>query len=391
MIITVFEHQDNDNLFPINQLRGAFELRCGAFTNLERILNSFDEEVQIQLLVPDLLKDVIQERYPHAIVNPDTFRSGFWLNGKAIWNKENINKISSGNSFTCMGNPLGLYCEENISFQNVQTFINTSFSVSMDLDIPFIHNIWDPIFLQSKIITHDAQFFLDYKSAKIHPSVILENADNIYLGEKSEICPGVILDAKSGPIIIADNVYVDIGALIQGPAYIGPNSIINPGAKLRKNITLGPHCKIGGEIEDVIFQGYSNKQHDGFLGHSYIGEWVNLGANTNNSNLKNNYGSIRIKIRGKEVNTGCQFLGSIISDYVRTGISTMLNTGTIIDIGANVFGGGFQPKYIQPFQWGNEDITELDKFFDTIINIKKRRNKELGVAEKKLISTLYKK
>ena len=132
---------------------------------------------------------------------------------------------------------------------------------------------------------------------------------------------------------------------------------------------IGPGCKVGGEISSSIFHANSNKVHDGFLGHSYIGEWVNLGANTNNSNLKNNYGSIRINIRGKEVNTGCQFLGSIISDYVRTGISTMLNTGTIIDIGANVFGGGFQPKYIQPFQWGNEDITELDKFFDTIINI----------------------
>ena len=100
----------------------------------------------------------------------------------------------------------------------------------------------------------------------------------------------------SNPIIIAENSCIDIGALIQGPVFIGPDCMINPGAKLRGNVTLGPMCKIGGEVEDVIFQGYSNKQHDGFLGHSYIGEWVNLGANTNNSDLKNNYSNIKLII-----------------------------------------------------------------------------------------------
>ena len=235
----------------------------------------------------------------------------------------------------------------------------------------------------------DKKYFIEYNRGKIHPSVAIENGDNIFLGNGSEVCAGSVLDARSGPIIIAGNSYIDIGALIQGPVYIGPDCRINPGAKVRKNVTLGPMCKIGGEIEDVIFQGYDNKQHDGFLGHSYLGEWVNLGANTNNSDLKNNYGSIRIQIEEDEIDTGLQFLGSIINDYVRTGISTMLNTGTVIGLGANVFGAGFQAKYIPPFQWGTDNKTELDKFFKTIETIKNRRGKSLSEPEKILISKIY--
>ena len=182
---------------------------------------------------------------------------------------------------------------------------------------------------------------------------------------------------------------MDVGALIQGPVYIGPSCTINPGAKLRKNVTLGPMCKVGGEVEDVIFQGYVNKQHDGFLGHSYLGEWINLGANTNNSDLKNNYGSIRIQIGEDEIETGQHFFGSIIGDYVRTGISTMLNTGTVIGLGANIFGSGFQPKYIPPFQWGFDNKTELDKFFITIETMKIRRGKSVSEPEKLLIEKIY--
>ena len=153
--------------------------------------------------------------------------------------------------------------------------------------------------MQTEIITTDSQHFINYQSGDIHPSVVLENGDNIYIGENSIIRPGVILDASKGPIIIADHVYVDIGALIQGPVYIGPYCTINPGAKLRKNISLGPMCKVGGEMEDVIFQGYGNKQHDGFLGHSFVGSWVNLGAGTTTSNLKNNYSNVSIKWNGE--------------------------------------------------------------------------------------------
>jgi len=389
MIITVFEEKDSKYLFPLNQIRASFELRCGAFTNLERIQNSLNINDEIQLLVRNEIEDIIQERYPNFTVNPDSLSPGIWLNGQAFWTKDYIQQIASGRTFTHEGRILALHNRESVAISEVFDYMGKASAVSMEIDIPFIQHIWDPIFMQAEIITADSQHFIDFQSGNIHPSVVLENSDNIYINKHSEIRPGVVLDASAGPIIIEDHVFVDIGALIQGPVYIGPYCTINPGAKLHKNITLGPMCKVGGEVENVIFQGYGNKQHDGFLGHSYLGEWVNLGANTNNSDLKNNYGSIRIQIGEDEIETGRKFLGSIISDYVRTGISTMLNTGSVIGLGANVFGAGFQPKYIPPFQWGGDNFTELDKFFHTIEIMKKRRGKSLTESEKVLISKIY--
>lgn len=389
MIITIFEDQNNQHLYPLNQIRASFELRCGAFTNLERIQNSLNLNDEIQLIVRNEIQDIIKERYPNITVNPDLLLPGIWLNGQALWTKEYIKQITSGRTFTHEGRTLAVHNLESISIADVFSYMEKTSAVSMEMDIPFIHNIWDPIFMQAEIIAADSQNFMEYQSGKIHPSVILENGDNIFIGENSEIRPGVVLDASAGPIIIAKHVYIDIGALIQGPIYIGPYCTINPGAKLRKNVTLGPMCKVGGEVEGVIFQGYGNKQHDGFIGHSYIGEWVNLGANTNNSDLKNNYGSIRIQIGEDEIETDRNILGSIISDYVRTGISTMLNTGTVIGLGANVFGADFQQKYIPPFQWGSDNKTELVKFFHTIEIMKKRRGQSLNEAEKLLISKIY--
>ena len=389
MIITVFEDSNYSSLFPLNINRASCELRCGAFTNLERINNLLSTEDSIQLVVRDELTTLMKERYPNLTVNPEMVSQGIWLNGRGLWNENKLIEITSSRSYTNNGILMAIQNHEDIPLTEFHQYLDSASLVSTEIVIQFIKNVWDGIFLQSEVIAADAQNFIDYKQGDIHPTVAIENGDNVFIDGGASVRAGSVLDASAGPIIIADNAYIDIGSLIQGPVYIGPGCVINPGTKLRGNVTLGPQCKIGGEVEDVIFQGFSNKQHDGFLGHSYIGEWVNLGANTNNSDLKNNYGSIRIKVGEDEIETGRQFLGAFISDYVRTGISTMLTTGTIIGLGANVFGGGFQPKYIRPFQWGTDNKTELDKFFQTIETMKKRRGKNLGEPEKLLISKIY--
>ena len=389
MIITVFEDSNYSSLFPLNINRASCELRCGAFTNLERINNLLSAEDSIQLVVRDELTTLMKERYPNLTVNPEMVSQGIWLNGRGLWNENKLIEITSSRSYTNNGILMAIQNHEDIPLTEFHQYLDSASLVSTEIVIQFIKNVWDGIFLQSEVIAADAQNFIDYKQGDIHPTVAIENGDNVFIDGGASVRAGSVLDASAGPVIIADNAYIDIGSLIQGPVYIGPGCVINPGTKLRGNVTLGPQCKIGGEVEDVIFQGFSNKQHDGFLGHSYIGEWVNLGANTNNSDLKNNYGSIRIQIEEAEIETGRQFLGSIISDYVRTGISTMLNTGTVIGLGANVFGAGFQAKYIPPFQWGTDNKTELDKFFKTIETIKNRRGKSLSEAEKLLISKIY--
>jgi UDP-N-acetylglucosamine diphosphorylase/glucosamine-1-phosphate N-acetyltransferase len=148
--------------------------------------------------------------------------------------------------------------------------------------------------------------------------------------------------------------------LIQGPAFIGPHSRIVTG-RIREFTTIGPYCRVGGEVECCIFQGYSNKYHDGFTGHSYFGEWVNIGALTTTSDLKNTYGTIRVDLAGEQLDTGLTKLGSIVGDHVKLGIGVLLNSGTTIGTGCNLFGGGMLPKVIPCFIWGgNGEYQEYD-------------------------------
>jgi len=177
--------------------------------------------------------------------------------------------------------------------------------------------------------------------------------------------------------------------MIKGPVFISSKCVINPGTKLRGNVVLGPVSKIGGELEDCIIQGFSNKQHDGFLGHSYLGEWVNLGANTNNSNLKNNYSNVKIRLNNKLLDTHKKFLGVLMGDFSRTGISTMFNTGTYVGVGANIFGSEFQTKNIKSFQWGKSDTTNFEKLIETCRIMKSRRNLKFEECEEILLRFLY--
>ena len=389
MIITIFEDNNNSNLYPLNINRASFELRCGAFTNLERINNQLSPNDTIHLIVRSDIEPIIKEKYPYMIVNPDIVSNGLWLNGRSIWDKK-INKIiNSGKIYKKNDIIVALDSQIDVPFTDFYSHLDRISSIPVEIDIQIFNNIWDGIFIQSKILIKDSIHFMKNSEGVIHPTVSIENGDNIFIGSTSEVRAGSVLDASKGPIIIDNNSIVDIGSLVQGPIYIGERCIINPGSKLRGNISLGPGCKIGGEVEDVIFQGYSNKQHDGFLGHSYIGQWINLGANTNCSDLKNNYGKIKLKIKDDIISTGEQFLGTMMGDYSRTGISTMLNTGTIIGFGANIFGSGFQEKYIPSFQWGRDGKTELDKFLSTIEKMKLRRGKYISVEEKKLITKLF--
>ena len=206
--------------------------------------------------------------------------------------------------------------------------------------------------------------------------------DNIFVDKSAIIEAGCILDGSKGPIILGKNVIIESGSILKGPLFIDNNSIVSNGSKLKGNNLIGPHCKVGGELTNTIFHGYSNKVHDGFLGDSYIGEWVNLGANTNNSNLKNNYGHIKFNFSNRFINTKRTFLGVMIGDFTRTGISTMINTGSYFGLGCNIFGGGFQEKYIKSFSWGRDSIVEFDKLITTI-KIMKDRNPEIyeGIKE----------
>ena len=370
MNIIIFEDLNTINLEPFSINHASFELKCGIYSNLNRITNIFEENTNYYLIVRDQIKDLVQEKFPRYTVNPALIPEGIYLNGAAIWNKEHIEKISSGYAFSSMGNLVAFNSNNQIDFENFRDFIQKTSHVTSDIDMYYISYLWDCINIVGETLINDAQGFSTSESVQIEE--------------------GCILDDRDGPIILGKNVIIQSGSIIKGPIFIDCDSIINIGAKLNKNIIIGPKCKIGGEITNTIFQGYSNKQHEGFLGNSYIGEWVNLGANTNNSNLKNNYGKVKFQFSDRVVETNQMFLGTMVGDFSRTGISTMINTGSYIGLGTNVFGGGFQNKYLESFSWGNDSITDFDKFIETIKIMKSRRNQELSNSEFFFLKKYYK-
>ena len=225
------------------------------------------------------------------------------------------------------------------------------------------------------------------------PHTVCYNPDQIFVGEGANI-KSCVLDAESGPIFIGDRVTMGPGAVVIGPAAILEGSVISIGSKIRGNTTVGPFCKIGGEINQVIFQGYSNKSHDGFLGSSVIGEWCNFGAGSNNSNLKNNYSAVKLwdYEAGKYLETGLQYCGLIMGDYSKCGINTMFNTGTVVGVCANIFGYGYMPKFIPSFSWGNNEgfvDYQIDKAVETIRTVMLRRNQTFGKKEKEILQHLF--
>jgi UDP-N-acetylglucosamine diphosphorylase/glucosamine-1-phosphate N-acetyltransferase len=216
---------------------------------------------------------------------------------------------------------------------------------------------------------------------------------NIIVEKGAVIKPGSVLDAEEGPIYIGKNVTVFPQSTIIGPACILDGSSIKVGAQIYGNTTIGPVCKVGGEVEGSIIHSYSNKQHAGFLGHSYLGSWVNLGASTNTSDLKNNYGNIKVQIGTEQIDTGLTYAGLTMGDHSKSAIGTTFNTGTVVGVCCNVFGTGFPPKYIPSFAWCGTQQSyqtyQVEKAIALARVVMARRNMELSEAEADLLREVY--
>lgn len=217
--------------------------------------------------------------------------------------------------------------------------------------------------------------------------------ENIFI-EKGATIKAAILNAENGPIYIGKDTEIQEGAIIRGPFALCDHSTINMGAKLRGDTTVGPHCKVGGEVSNSVIFGYSNKGHEGFLGNSVIGEWCNLGADTNTSNLKNNYAQVKLwdYTRGGFANTGLQFCGLMMGDHSKCGINTMFNTGTVIGVGANVFGDGFPRNFIASFAWGGSSgfsTFQFPKFEETAKAVMGRRGIEFTSEDQAILQVIF--
>lgn len=225
------------------------------------------------------------------------------------------------------------------------------------------------------------------------PHTKVYSPENIFI-EKGAVIRAAILNGENGPIYIGKDTEIQEGAIIRGPFALCDNSTINMGAKLRGDTTVGPHCKVGGEVSNSVIFGFSNKGHEGFLGNSVIGEWCNLGADTNTSNLKNNYSPVKLwdYTRGSFANTGLQFCGLMMGDHSKCGINTMFNTGTVVGVGANIFGEGFPRTFIASFAWGGSSgfsTFQFPKFLETAKAVMGRRGKVFTLEEQAILQIIF--
>jgi UDP-N-acetylglucosamine diphosphorylase/glucosamine-1-phosphate N-acetyltransferase len=224
--------------------------------------------------------------------------------------------------------------------------------------------------------------------------LICYNSENIFI-EEGAVIKASILNAENGPIYIGRNALIQEGSMIQGPFAIGESSVLAQGTKIRPNTTVGPFCKVGGEVSNCVVFGYSNKGHDGYLGNSVLGEWCNLGANTNNSNLKNDHSPVKLHsyVSDALADTGLLFCGLMMGDYSKAGISTMFNTGTVVGVSTNVFGAGFQSKHVPSFSWGGAAEGFSEYRFPKALAVAKdtvsRRNVSFDETEENILKSVF--
>jgi UDP-N-acetylglucosamine diphosphorylase/glucosamine-1-phosphate N-acetyltransferase len=359
MRIVVFEDQGFKNLLPVVYFRPVWELMCGSGTLLDKIQTVFPKE-DVYLQARQYLKDYYLEssRLFDATTEEDTL----FISGRLLLNSTKREEILNMPDNSLLNSEKGI-AAWRVSKRNIADYFEngvlreervlndfTAHSFTPEL----IEYPWDLIDRNGRYIKDD--FENSGKAGKVLGQLDdgshIMGRDNIFIGEGARVMPGVVINAEDGPVWISEKCKIMPNAVLEGPLYIGEQSIIKIGAKIYENSTIGKVCKVGGELEGSIIQEFSNKQHDGFLGHSYLGAWINLGADTNNSDLKNNYGEISVYISNRSVETGKRFLGTIMGDHSKTAINTQLNTGTVVGVSCNIFGEGFPPKFIPSFSWG---------------------------------------
>jgi UDP-N-acetylglucosamine diphosphorylase/glucosamine-1-phosphate N-acetyltransferase len=257
----------------------------------------------------------------------------------------------------------------------------------------YIYNVWDIFLKNGEAIEFDFQKLSAGRKSQALPSTVNCLGDKYFIEEGAKL-NFVTLNTDSGPIYIGKDAEIMEGSVIRGPFALCEGSGVKLGAKIYGPTTVGPHSKVGGELNNVVIQGYSNKGHDGFLGNAVLGEWCNLGADTNNSNLKNNYATVKTwsYSKGGFKDTGLQFCGLAMGDHSKTGINTMLNTGTVIGVGCNVYGPGFPRTFIPSFVWGGAEgrmVHKLNKFFETASVVMERRNLQLSDVDKVMLSHIF--
>jgi UDP-N-acetylglucosamine diphosphorylase/glucosamine-1-phosphate N-acetyltransferase len=405
MQICIFEDINYSNFEPMVFSRPVYDLLCGIDSLKEKIIRSYDE-VKVSLHCRPYLAEIVQHHNPDYLVNRIEDKECLFINGRIIA-PDNLSELLpllpvEDKVFVNEETVIAAYLS-GTNLQNKINYLKDLFSVSdfnglpiKILDIKCANYLWDLINQNGKQIKEDFNYIKNNSKEnyidKLNSYVNILNKENVFIGNDVTIKPGVVLDASNGPIIIDNSAFIYPNAVIEGPCFIGESSKIKSGATIYENVSIGKVCKVGGEVEQSIFMDYSNKQHAGFIGHSYIGSWVNLGADTNNSDLKNNHSKIKINLSSKEVDTGSQFLGLMIGDHSKSAINTMFNTGTVVGFSCNIFAAGFPEKYVPSFTWGGDNsskIYDIKKAIETAKIVMSRRKINFETKDELMFNTIF--
>ena len=379
MNIILFDNKRED-FYPLSLTRPIAEFRLGVLTIKEKWGNYFDS-------VSIFSNDYLAEKF-----NPIIKEDNIWINSQLLPSKDIVTEIKS----LRVGEVLK---KESIilAFRNNEFSSDELNNVESNSDFSFLSSITDIFSLNEEEIIADIALMNLQNNMKslneITDSNIKSGKFPVYVEEGATI-ENCYINTSEGPVYIGKNAHIMQGSMLRGPFAICENSVVKMGAKIYGGTTIGPFCKVGGEINNSVFFGYSSKAHDGFLGNSIIGQWCNLGADTNNSNLKNNYDHVKIWNYGSEsfLQTGLQFCGLIMGDHSKCGINTMFNTGTVVGVGANIFGSGFPRNFIPSFSWGGSSgfiIHKLEKFFSTAEKVMKRRSITFTDIDKQVLLEVY--
>ena len=295
---------------------------------------------------------------------------------------------------TIQGEIVGWILPHGTDSPNENDLLNPDNS-AMDLprlEIPgqVLPNIWDLMSRNGDQVCSDVLVLFPESRFTLAEGVHVSGTERVSLGEHVHLEAGIHLDATEGPIRLSNGAHVAAFTRLAGPAFVGPDTHVLGGSL--GNVTIGPACRVRGEMSSTVLLGYVNKAHDGYVGHAYVGRWVNFGALTTNSDLKNNYGNVRVQTAEKSVDTGLIKVGCFLGDHVKTGIGTLLPTGCVVGVGSNLFGGLMAPAHVPPFSWGSADRLEeydIARFLDTAELVMARREMSLEEGDRKLLQRAW--
>ncbi|MGY3793545.1 GlmU family protein [uncultured Aquimarina sp.] len=377
----LFDGASRNALLPFTYTRPVADIRIGVLTIREKW------EKYLGYTTSTVTEDYLSEKYPMVEVEENVMINASFLPTKNL--VVMIQNLQSEQAIFYEDEPLAFYTKED---QEVD--FDTYDVIQYSYEVLTVKNTWDIFSKNEEAIKEDfALLTEDRTSEPIPDSVQVIAPENIFIEEGAKLA-FVTLNASNGPIYIGKDAEIMEGSLIRGPFALCDHGTIKMGAKIYGGTTVGPFSKIGGEVSNSVIFGYSNKGHDGFIGNTVLGEWCNLGADTNTSNLKNNYAPVRLWSYETEgfAKTGLQFCGLMMGDHSKCGINTMFNTGTVVGVNANIFGSGFPRNFVPSYSWGGSNgfSTYLTKkAFEVAKVVMARRKIDFTETDQKILEHVF--